>query len=118
MNRKVVLTAVMAAALSFTGCLFAQDPPTIVIHAKRFAFVPDQITLTDGKPVKLEVISDDVAHSLRIDALNVNVKVAAKGTGETIVTPEQTGDFKGKCGIFCGRGHGLMVFTVHVVDGK
>lgn len=96
----------------------AQAPKTIEIHAKRFAFVPDEITLVKGQPVELELVSDDVAHSLRIDGLNVNIKAKEGETAQVEITPEQTGDFQGKCGIFCGSGHGKMLFTVHVVDGK
>ncbi len=107
-----------AGVLLLAASLPAQAARTIVIHAKRYAFVPDEITLQKGEPVNLEVISDDVAHSLRIDGLNVNIKVKADETADYEVTPEATGDFKGKCGIFCGNDHGKMLFTVHVVGGN
>jgi cytochrome c oxidase subunit 2 len=37
---------------------------------------------------------------------------------EVKLTPGTVGDFKGKCGHFCGSGHGSMVFTIHVVNGQ
>jgi cytochrome c oxidase subunit 2 len=118
MKIKVVSVTIAVGVLLLAASLPAQTARTIVIHAKRYAFVPDEITLTKGEPVKLEVVSDDVAHSLRIDGLNVNMKVNAGQTADYEVTPEATGNFAGKCGIFCGSGHGKMLFTVHVVDGK
>lgn len=118
MKIKAVSVIIAAGVLLLAASLSAQTARTIVIHAKRYAFVPDEITLTKGEPVKLEVISDDVAHSLRIDGLNVDIKVKAGETGDYELTPEATGNFAGKCGIFCGGGHGKMLFTVHVVGGK
>lgn len=118
MNTRELLVSVAIATFSFASGIQAQTVQTIVIHAKRYAFVPAEITLKKGEPVKLEVISDDVAHSLRIDGLSVNVKVKAGETADIEVTPKEAGDFKGKCGVFCGSGHGEMLFTVHVIDGK
>lgn len=91
---------------------------TIEVHAKRYAFVPDQVTLKKGEPVTIIMDSDDVAHSLRIDGLNVNIKAMGGERAQQTFTPQQLGNFAGKCGVFCGSGHGKMSFMVHVVDGK
>jgi cytochrome c oxidase subunit 2 len=115
---KVLSLAAILAVSSGVVVSQTQAPTTIEIHAKRYAFEPADITLKKGEPVKLEVISDDVTHSLRIDGLKVNLKVPAGTTADTVITPQETGDFSGKCGVFCGFGHGKMKFTVHVVDGK
>jgi cytochrome c oxidase subunit 2 len=109
-------TAVLLLALCAATPAFSQAPKIIEVHAKRFVFVPAEITVKKGQPVQLELISDDVAHSLRIDSLNVNVKMPVGEKVETTITPEQTGDFKGRCGVYCGKGHGEMFFTVHVVE--
>jgi cytochrome c oxidase subunit II len=95
----------------------AQEAPrTIEIHAKRFSFQPSEITLKKGEPVKLELTSDDVPHSLLIESLHIKGAMTKGHVTEVLVTPEQVGDFKGKCGRFCGSGHGSMTFTVHVTD--
>ncbi len=104
-------------ALAGTAPAWSQAVKTIEVHAKKFEFVPAEITVTKGHPVKLELISDDVAHSLRIDPLDLNVRMPAGEKVETTITPAQTGDFKGRCGVYCGFGHGKMYFTIHVVDG-
>lgn len=111
-------------ALLLVG-IFAQIPlisgaqeqvRTIVIHAHRFAFSPSEITLKKGEPVKLQLISDDVSHSLLVPGLQINQLMTKGHPVEITVTPENAGDFHGQCGRFCGSGHGSMLFTVHVKD--
>jgi cytochrome c oxidase subunit 2 len=118
MRKTILLGITCAAALLHTVAAHGQSTPTIEIHAKRYAFIPAQITLKKGKTVKLELISDDVSHSLVIDALHLRVRAAAGEKAITTVTPEQTGDFKAKCGVFCGSGHGQMALVVHVISGE
>lgn len=86
----------------------------IEIHAKRFSFTPSEITIKKGETVKLVLTSDDVTHSLVIPDLHVNAKITKGHSTEVTITPNTTGDFHGKCGHFCGSGHGSMTFMVHV----
>ncbi len=121
MNRKHLHSVLLAAVLTASGfpCSVAraQDTPRRVeIAAKRFAFEPGEITLKKGQPVVLVLKSLDVAHGIRIRDLSVEVKVGKGGTAELQFTPDKTGDFVGHCFVFCGSGHGSMVFKVHVVD--
>ncbi len=90
--------------------------PTITIHAKKYAFIPAEITLKKDQTVKLELTSDDVEHSLEVPALGINSVMKKGEVTEVEVTPIKTGDFKGKCGKFCGFGHRKMHFMVHVVN--
>jgi len=91
---------------------------TIEIHAKRFSFTPAEVTLKKGETVKLLVTSEDVTHSLVIPGLQVNAEATRDHPGEVTVTPAKAGDFQGKCGHFCGKGHATMKFVVHVADDK
>lgn len=91
-------------------------PQRIEITAQRFLFTPNEITIKKGEPVVLVLKSADVAHGLGIKGLPVEMKVQAGGTTETQFTPNQAGDFNGKCIKYCGHGHGSMKFKVHVVD--
>jgi cytochrome c oxidase subunit II len=112
-----VVAAFLLSAFFVPQVLHAQDSPQrIEIVAKRFDFTPGEITVKKGVPVTLVVTSKDVDHSLKIKELNVNV-VAKKGSsGEATFTPTQTGTFVGRCGIFCGSGHGSMKFTLNVTE--
>jgi cytochrome c oxidase subunit 2 len=91
-------------------------PKRIEITASQFSFSPGEITLKKGQPVLLVLKSQDVAHGLRVRELKVAVKVNEHGTAQAQFTPQKTGDFVGHCYVFCGKGHGSMVFTFHVVD--
>lgn len=93
----------------------AQDPSrTIEIHAKRFSFEPAEITVKQGETVKLHLISEDVPHSLLIKDLGVNQAISKDHPADVTFTAANAGDFHGKCGRFCGSGHGSMTFVVHV----
>ena len=97
-----------------SGPLAEGSARVIEIHAHRFAFDPAEITVKKGETVQLHLISDDVTHSLLIPDLGIN-ETASKGhPGDATLTPKSDGDFKGRCGKFCGSGHGRMLFTVHV----
>jgi cytochrome c oxidase subunit II len=111
-----VITMLVAIGFSSPTARADAAPQRIEITAKRFAFEPGQITLKKGQPVVLVVKSTDVAHGIRFRDLNLEVKVGAHGTSEVQFTPEKTGEFVGHCSVFCGRGHGEMVLTLHVVD--
>ncbi len=90
--------------------------PVITIHAHRFAFDPPQITLKKGKPVELDLISDDVHHSLVVGGLSIHADMLPGTTTHVKVTPYDTGDFTGDCGHFCGMGHNKMHLVIHVVN--
>jgi cytochrome c oxidase subunit 2 len=89
---------------------------TIVIHARKYQFVPNAITLKKGETVKLVLISDDVRHSLAVRGLGIRSEIRPGRHIEVIVTPTQVGDFPGACSIYCGSGHRNMEFMVHVVE--
>jgi cytochrome c oxidase subunit II len=96
----------------------AQDPePKVIeIHAKKFAYEPAEITLHKGETYKLHLTSDDSPHSLRINALNLNAKMKAGEFNDVLFTPDQMGDFKADCGVYCGAGHKTMSMTVRVIQ--
>ena len=113
----VTLLLMLGAITQPSSKFFGPEPArTIEIHAHRFAFTPSEITLKKGETVTLRLISDDVPHSLVVSDLQINQEVSKGHPAEITVTPTSTGDFHGKCGRFCGGGHGSMVFTVHVTE--
>jgi cytochrome c oxidase subunit II len=116
LGRLSILAAGLLVAAVIPACAWSQnEPQRVEISAKRFAFMPGEITLKKGQPVTLVLKSMDVGHGLRIRGLGVDLKVKAGQTAEVTITPDQAGDYTGHCSVFCGSGHGSMVFTVHVV---
>jgi cytochrome c oxidase subunit 2 len=120
MQRKFRGLAIAALLVAVSGlplvALAQSAPKRIEISASQFSFSPGEITLKKGQPVILVLKSQDVAHGLRVRELNLAVKVNDHGTAQAQFTPQKTGDFVGHCYVFCGRGHGSMVLTFHVVD--
>jgi cytochrome c oxidase subunit 2 len=124
MNSKVRSAAITAGVLALTATVIGSQPkmPTdntkhIEVVDSRFSFSPNEITVKKGDPVTITVRSMDVTHGLVIEALGVRTNQIKKGQPEDLtLTPQTAGTFQGKCAHFCGKGHGSMTFTVHVVE--
>lgn len=110
------LTLLLVVALS-TATATADGERTVVVHARRFNFQPDTIHVKKGETVRLRLISDDVPHSLQMKDLGIDETATRKQPGEAVFTARNSGVFHGKCGRFCGEGHGKMAFTISV-DGN
>ena len=94
----------------------APGPRRIEVTAKRFDFLPGEITLKKGESVVLVLKSVDVAHGIRFKELGIETKAGKGQTSELAFTPDKTGTFVGHCSVFCGSGHGTMTLTLHVVE--
>ena len=122
MSLKVRMTAVTAGVLALTATVLGGQPKTapsaqhIDITASRFSFAPNEITVKKGDPVTITVHSSDVTHGLVIPELGLRTEVKKGQSEDLTLTPEAAGTFQGKCAHFCGKGHGSMTFTVHVVE--
>jgi cytochrome c oxidase subunit II len=93
-----------------------QEAARVVVHAKRFAFLPGEITLKKGQTTKLVLISDDVRHGLAVKGLGIRAEIIPKHPTEILVTPAQAGDYPGGCSVYCGSDHRDMELVIHVVN--
>ncbi len=114
--RRVILLPLLAFSfvLLARSAMAQERARAIEIHAHRFAFEPASITVHRGETVRLRIISEDVPHSLTIESLGINIAASKSHPGEAVFTAIKTGDFAGRCGRFCGSGHGHMKFVLHV----
>ena len=112
------LSTVLLITATLVGSQPAQPKSTqhIEVLAGRFSFEPSEITVKKGDPVTITIRSKDVTHGLVIEDLGVRTEVKKGQAEEVTLTPEKSGTFQGKCAHFCGKGHGSMTFTVHVVE--
>jgi cytochrome c oxidase subunit 2 len=94
----------------------ADGPRRIEVTAKRFEYIPGEITLKKGEPVVLVLKTADVAHGIKFAELNLKTDIEKGGTSELAFTPDKTGTFIGHCSHFCGSGHGTMILTLHVTE--
>jgi cytochrome c oxidase subunit 2 len=82
------------------------EPRTIEVVAKRFAFEPARIEVTEGERVKLVVKSADGVHGIEIKKFKVNKRVPRGGDSVTIEFVASTaGEFPILCSEYCGDGH-------------
>ncbi|MBT9332182.1 cupredoxin domain-containing protein [Paracidobacterium acidisoli] len=112
---RIVFVLVLACLLFHPRMSSAETGQTIEIHAKKYAFVPAEITLRQGQTVTLLLVTDDVDHGLSVPGLGIQADILKKQPARVVVTPTQTGDFPGVCSRFCGLGHKKMQLMIHVV---
>ncbi len=76
----------------------------------------NEIVVPVNKPVKLNITSDDVIHSLFIPAFRVKVDAVKGMTTYAWFLPEKEGEYFFQCSEFCGSGHADMTGVVRVVS--
>lgn len=82
------------------------EPRVIEIVAKKFAFEPSRIEVTEGETVRLVVRSADGMHGISIKKFKVSEEVPRGSEPVTIeFTASAAGEFEIACSEFCGKGH-------------
>jgi cytochrome c oxidase subunit II len=121
MSRKRLLRMLGASAgIALALALRARPSPAAVeqvIHltAKKFEYGPDEITVKQGEPVMIEIVSLDRKHGFTIPELGVRADVKPGATSIVRFTPDKAGTFHFHCDLFCGSGHEGMTGTLVVV---
>jgi cytochrome c oxidase subunit II len=101
-------------ALASPAASRAQEPRVVEITAKRFQFMPSEVTLEKDEPVILRVHSEDVTHGFYMKKLGIDAVIEPGKTTDIPLTPHQAGRFVTICDHFCGVGHGNMKVTLVV----
>ena len=63
----------IAFLFSLIVAVATPDARVVEIHAKRFSFTPDTVTLQQGERVTIRLIADDRAHGLLVKPLGVDL---------------------------------------------
>ncbi|WP_296227809.1 cupredoxin domain-containing protein [Ralstonia sp. UBA689] len=106
---------VLAAGAALACVAHGEGPQVIRVHARKFTFTPDQITLKRGVPVVFELTGQDILMGFSIPDFHVRADVVPGQTARLALTPDRTGTFDFLCDIFCGSGHETMNGTLTVV---
>lgn len=106
-------TLVALAVLTVLSVLSAQtgDPPPRVIDvvARRYAFEPAEIEVTEGETVRLMVRSADGLHGIEIKQFKVKQELLRGAEPVAIeFTAGPPGRYPIVCSEFCGDGHADM----------
>jgi cytochrome c oxidase subunit 2 len=96
--------------------VLSQDSKTIKVSARRYEFMPSEITLKKGVPVVLQLSTEDRSHGFYAPSLNLRADILPGKVTELKVTPAKTGDFDFFCDIFCGSGHESMLGKIKVIE--
>lgn len=82
------------------------EPRVVEVVARRFAFEPSRIEVSEGETVRLMVRSADGVHGVGIKKFKVAEEVPRGGTPVMIeFTATAVGEFEILCSEFCGKGH-------------
>ncbi len=76
----------------------------------------DTLVLPVGRPVKLELVSDDVNHSWWVPELAGKRDAIPGRTNVLRFEPDEEGVFEGRCAELCGVLHTVMPTTVEIVS--
>ena len=117
-RRRFFAAGIAAAAAVALGGSFAwaqKNEKVVRITARRFAFLPGEVTLKKGEPVTLEFTSADVVMGFNAPDFGIRADIIPGKVSSLKFTPDKTGTFVFLCDIFCGDGHEGMSGKLHVV---
>lgn len=77
----------------------------IKIVAQRFVYIPNEITLKKGEPVRLEFTSLDFIHGFNVPDLHIRADLPPGKMTTIHLTPDKAGTYDFICDNFCGEGH-------------
>jgi cytochrome c oxidase subunit 2 len=80
----------------------------VKVTAQMFRFTPSVIALRKGKPVILEIRSLDRLHGFNVPALGIRRDLIPGEPVQVRITPQQSGELRFLCDVFCGGGHEAM----------
>ena len=75
------------------------------ITAKKWAFVPNEITVKKGDHVKLRITSIDVTHGFMLPEYGINERIEPGKVTTVEFTADKAGEFSFRCSVMCGEGH-------------
>jgi cytochrome c oxidase subunit II len=114
-TRIPILSSIILVAGSFAALgqqPAPSEPKVFEVVARRFAFEPATIEVTEGDTVRLLVRSADGPHGVEIKAFKVKKAVPRAKPGDSPVTIEfvaaAAGEYPILCSEYCGKGHEEM----------
>lgn len=88
----------------------------VQVTARRFTFTPNEIVVQRGRPVLLEIASEDFVHGFNVPALKLRADLPPGIITRLRFTPKRVGVYDFVCDNFCGAGHEEMHGRIVVKD--
>jgi len=106
-RRWLLLAAASATALLRVDAR-AAPPRVIKVHARRFVFTPNRITLAPHERVVFELTAEDTTMGFSIPQFGVRADVPPGTVVNLAAEAGDAGTVQFLCDIFCGSGHETM----------
>ncbi len=114
----------LAAARLVTGlaaaALAAHEEEAGVQHvsmlAMKFDYLPDTVTVKQGRPVELELSALDRIHGFDVPGLGLRTDIPPGAPTILRFTPQKPGVYNLHCDNFCGDGHEGMTGRIIVTE--
>lgn len=90
----------------------------IQMVAVMFSFVPNEVRVPAGRPIRFRLTSADVTHGFLISGTNANTMLVPGYISQFTTVFTRTGDYLIVCHEFCGNGHHAMFGRIIVEDAK
>jgi len=114
--RAGIAAAAAAAGLGSITYVVAQPAERVIkITAKKFEFLPHEVTLKKGVSVVLEFVTADVVMGFNAPDLGVRADIVPGKVARVRIVPQKLGTFEYLCDIFCGSGHEEMSGKITVI---
>jgi cytochrome c oxidase subunit 2 len=110
-NRRRMLgasTGIFVCAALGAGFAARGEDKVIRVTARKFVFTPNEIALTRGEPVVIELSTLDVFMGFNVPELKVRSDIVPGKVMRLALTPDRAGTFTFLCDVFCGDGHESM----------
>jgi cytochrome c oxidase subunit 2 len=104
MDRRLLLCG-FAATLVAVAARAAAEPRRIPVVARKFVFIPNEITVRQGESVVLEFSAPEVAMGFFAPELGLRTLIVPGEVSKVPFTADRAGRFDFLCDVFCGDGH-------------
>ena len=104
MNRRLLLGG-FAATVVAVAARAAAEPRRIPVVARKFVFIPNEITVRQGESVVLEFSAPEVAMGFFAPELGLRTLIVPGEVSKVPFTADRAGRFDFLCDVFCGDGH-------------
>ncbi len=121
-------------ALVLSQAASAPQERTITIHARQYAYAPEQIRVNKGDTVHIRLISDDVVHGFYLEGYDLDAEVQpltskillkrpshpdeSRQVDEIVFTANREGKFRYRCSHTCGFLHPFMLGEMIVAPNR
>ena len=107
MDRRLLLGGFAATlvAVAARAATQAGTPRVIPVVARKFVFIPNEITLRQGESVVLEFSAPEVVMGFFAPELGLRALIVPGEVARVPFTADKTGRFDFLCDVFCGDGH-------------